>query len=60
MKVTWETKKIFDLTDDDIKVSCTAVRIPTLRAHSEAITIETNLPITAAEARWKHFSFHFC
>ena len=51
MKVTWETKKIFGLTDDDIKISCTAVRIPTLRAHSEAITIETNLPITAAEAR---------
>ena len=51
MKVTWETLKIFGLTDQDIKVSCTAVRIPILRAHSEAITIETNLPCTADGAR---------
>eukprot|EP00438_Fugacium_kawagutii_P026225 Skav209639 [mRNA] locus=scaffold2751:132605:134382:+ [translate_table: standard] len=27
--------------DDDVKVSCTAVRVPTLRAHSESITVET-------------------
>jgi aspartate-semialdehyde dehydrogenase len=51
MKVTWETKKIFGLTDDDIKISCTAVRIPTMRAHSEAITIETVKPITPDAAR---------
>merc|ERR1719359_1179744 len=44
MKVAWEINKIFD---QDIKVSCTAVRIPTLRAHSEAIVIETEKPITA-------------
>jgi len=35
----------------DLKLSCTAVRIPTLRAHSESITLETELPITAAEVR---------
>lgn len=39
MKVTWETHKI--LWNKDILVSCTAVRIPTLRAHSESIVIET-------------------
>lgn len=39
MKVSWETKKIFN--DKNIKVSCTAVRIPTLRAHSESIVLET-------------------
>ena len=39
MKVAWETHKIF--WDDSIKISCTAVRIPTLRAHSEFIVIET-------------------
>ena len=39
-KVTWETRKIMDLPD--LPVSCTCVRIPTLRAHGEAITIETN------------------
>merc|ERR1719356_1871461 len=50
MKVTWEMQKIFGLSDD-VKVSCTAVRVPTLRAHSEAITIETEKPIDPAEAR---------
>ncbi len=49
MKVNWETKKIFD--DDDIAVSCTCVRIPTLRAHSESIVIETEKPVTVEEAR---------
>jgi len=49
MKVTWEIAKIFDTKD--IKVSCTAVRIPTLRAHSEAIVIETEKPVDPDEAR---------
>merc|ERR1719446_1453360 len=48
MKVSWEIIKIFG---QDIKVSCTAVRIPTLRAHSESIVIETEKPITADGAR---------
>merc|ERR1712216_960000 len=39
-KVTWETRKILDLPD--LPVSCTCVRIPTLRAHAEAVTIETD------------------
>merc|ERR1712187_158387 len=50
MKVTWELQKIFGLPDD-VKVSCTSVRVPTLRAHSESITIETELPIDPDEAR---------
>jgi aspartate-semialdehyde dehydrogenase len=49
MKVTWETKKIME--DPNIKVSCTAVRIPTLRAHAESITLETEEKITADEVR---------
>ncbi|WP_034346361.1 aspartate-semialdehyde dehydrogenase [Deinococcus misasensis] len=49
MKVVWETHKIFG--DDSFKVSCTAVRIPTLRAHSEAITLELEKPATPEEAR---------
>jgi aspartate-semialdehyde dehydrogenase len=51
MKVVWETRKIFGLTESDIAISCTAVRIPTLRAHSESITIETEHVITVNEAR---------
>merc|ERR1719337_137228 len=49
MKVTWEIKKIFQT--EDIKVSCTAVRIPTLRAHSESIVIETEKPCPPDGAR---------
>uniref|UniRef100_A0A7S0L8G2 aspartate-semialdehyde dehydrogenase n=1 Tax=Coccolithus braarudii TaxID=221442 RepID=A0A7S0L8G2_9EUKA len=47
-KVTWETRKILDVPD--MPVSCTCVRIPTLRAHAEAITIETEKPIDLAAA----------
>lgn len=43
MKVTWETQKIFG--KDDLLLSCTAVRIPTLRAHAESVTIETEKPV---------------
>merc|ERR1719401_1866077 len=50
MKVTWELQKIFGLSDD-VTVSCTAVRVPTLRAHSESIVIETEKPVDPAEAR---------
>lgn len=50
MKVTWETRKICDLPDD-FPVSCTAVRIPTIRAHSESIIVETELPVDIEAAR---------
>lgn len=49
MKVTWETRKIFG--EPEFKLSCTAVRIPTFRAHSESCTIETEKPITPEAAR---------
>ena len=52
MKVAWESRKIMDAPD--LKVSCTCVRIPTLRAHSESITLETELPITANEVGYMH------
>jgi len=50
MKVTWELQKIFQLSED-VKISCTAVRVPTLRAHSESITVETEQPTPPDEAR---------
>ena len=50
MKVAWETRKICRLSDD-VPISCTAVRIPTLRAHSEVIVMETVKPIDLAKAR---------
>ena len=50
MKVTWESRKICDL-DDDFPISCSAVRIPTIRAHSEVIIVETEKPVDIEAAR---------
>ncbi|HUE48366.1 MAG TPA: aspartate-semialdehyde dehydrogenase [Steroidobacteraceae bacterium] len=48
-KVIQETRKIFG--DPDIRVSATCVRVPVLRAHSVAITLECERPITPAQVR---------
>ncbi len=47
MKMVWETKKIFE--DDTILVNPTAVRVPVIYGHSEAIHIETRDQINADE-----------
>ena len=49
MKMHFETKKIMHAPA--LEVSATCVRIPVLRAHSEAIWIETERPMSPAEAR---------
>ena len=49
MKVVWETRKIFG--DKSLIISCTCVRIPTMRAHSESIVVETKKPINPEEIR---------
>lgn len=48
-KVMQETRKIFE--DDRIAVGVTCVRVPVLRAHSEAITFECERPISEDEVR---------
>lgn len=48
MKMYYETRKIMHT---DIEVSATCVRVPVMRAHSEAIWIETERPISLEEAR---------
>lgn len=48
MKMYNETRKIMR---SDIEVSATCVRIPVMRAHSESIWVETERPVTPAEAR---------
>ncbi len=48
MKMVWETQKIFE--DENILVNPTAVRVPVIYGHSEAVNIETKKKITAAEA----------
>lgn len=47
-KMYYETRKIMH---SDIRVSATCVRVPVVRAHSEAIWIETERPISPFEAR---------
>ena len=49
MKVTWETRKICGL-EEDTPISCSAVRIPTIRAHSEVIVLETEKEVDLAVA----------
>ncbi len=45
MKIVWETQKIF--SDPDILVNPTAVRVPVIYGHSEAVNIETRDKISA-------------
>ena len=49
MKMHFETKKIMHAPT--LEVSATCVRVPVLRAHSEAIWVETARPVSVAEAR---------
>ncbi len=48
LKMYNETRKIMH---SDIEVSATCVRVPVLRAHSEAIWVETERPVSAKEAK---------
>lgn len=49
LKFMQETRKIFG--DESIAMSITCVRVPVLRAHAIALTIECEKPITPATAR---------
>ncbi len=48
-KVVTESRKILHLPE--LRLSCTAVRVPVFISHSEAVHVETRQPITPAEAR---------
>jgi aspartate-semialdehyde dehydrogenase len=48
-KVVTENRKILGLPD--LRISCTAVRIPVFVSHSEAVHVETRDPITPDRAR---------
>lgn len=49
MKMVNETRKIFG--ESELKISATCVRVPVLRAHSEAINLEFNEPFSVSKAR---------
>jgi aspartate-semialdehyde dehydrogenase len=48
MKMVWETGKIMG---PSIRVTATAVRVPTFLGHSEAVNVETERPISAERAK---------
>jgi aspartate-semialdehyde dehydrogenase len=48
-KVIHESRKILHLPD--LRISCTAVRVPVFTAHSEAVHAETRRPISPEQAR---------
>ncbi|KKD36104.1 aspartate-semialdehyde dehydrogenase [Limnoraphis robusta] len=48
MKMVHETRKIFGV--EDLRISATCVRVPVLRAHSEAINLEFDEPFSVAKA----------
>jgi len=48
MKMYNETRKIMH---SDIEVSATCVRVPSLRAHSESIWLETEQPVSSLQAK---------
>ncbi len=49
LKMVNETRKIFGV--EDLRISATCVRVPVLRAHSEAINLEFDRPFSVAKAR---------
>ena len=49
MKMVNETRKMFE--DDSIGVTATTVRVPVFYGHSEAVNIETEKKLSAAEAK---------
>ena len=49
MKMINETRKIFGMPD--LRISATCIRVPVLRAHSEAVNIEFEQPFEVVKAR---------
>ncbi|MCL1918400.1 MAG: aspartate-semialdehyde dehydrogenase [Peptococcaceae bacterium] len=49
LKMVRETQKIFHRPD--MRIAATAVRVPVWRSHSESVTVETKVKMSAEEAR---------
>ncbi|MCD8542760.1 MAG: aspartate-semialdehyde dehydrogenase [Gammaproteobacteria bacterium] len=48
MKMLWESRKILRIPD--LLLSATAVRVPVENGHSQAVVIETSIPLSESEA----------
>lgn len=49
LKMVFETRKIMGLPE--LEVSATCVRVPVMRGHSEAVTLDLERPLSAEEAK---------
>ncbi len=49
LKMLYESRKM--LHDNDLMVTCTCVRVPVMRAHSESLNIEFSVPVTPEMVR---------
>ena len=47
MKVVWELRKV--LVEPDLAISTTAVRVPTLRSHAEALSVRFTRPVQSLD-----------
>jgi aspartate-semialdehyde dehydrogenase len=50
-KMMDETRKILGVSDDELHIVATCVRVPVIVGHSEAVRIRTREPLTIARAR---------
>ena len=50
-KVMAETRKIFGVGEDELKISATCVRVPVVTGHSESVNVQTRRDLSAEECR---------
>jgi aspartate-semialdehyde dehydrogenase len=50
-KMMAETRKILGVTEEEVKVSATCVRVPVLWGESESVNVQTREPLSAEECR---------
>ena len=50
-KVMAETRKIFGVGEDELRISATCVRVPVVTGHSESVNVQTRRDLSAEECR---------
>jgi aspartate-semialdehyde dehydrogenase len=50
-KLMRETRKILDLSEDELPISATCARVPVVTGHSESVNVQTREPMSPEECR---------
>ena len=50
-KVMAETRKIFGVAEDGLRISATCVRVPVVTGHSESVNVQTREPLSPEDCR---------